>query len=271
MNRFRLPSRVRRLAGARKAVIPITAFAAGIIVTPVVAYAATGSFSSSTTTAAVRASNTGGGFALDATSTKTTSIRSTSSGTGNGSALLLRQNSTGNESNGLYAKAYPTTGLHFGAWGVTNSEGAGVRGQSAKDTGILGEGVVGVFGQGSAWGLVSAGDSLVTGGNVYDDGGVSGLCTVPAGANSATCSFTLPLLDDTAKPIVVATPQGNPGGAYWVENATVSGFTLRLASAAPTAVPFGYHVIGLYTTAGAANSLSSSGVGSDVKAQRAKR
>jgi hypothetical protein len=269
MNRFRLSSRVRRIAGARKVAIPLAAFAAGIIATPVVAYAATGAFSSSTTTSAVKASNTGGGYALDATSTKTSSIRATSQGTGSGSALYLRQYSTGSGSNGLYAKSYATTGVHFGAVGVTNSQGAGVQGLGAQDTGVYGQGAAGVVGQGTSFGVVSQGDSLVTQGNAYDDGGVSGLCTVAAGAVSASCTFTVAFVDASAKPIVVATPQGNPGGAYWVENATVSGFTLKLASAAPAAVPFGYHVVGLYSAAAATKTLPSQG--GQAKVQRAQR
>jgi hypothetical protein len=71
MSRFRLPSHVRRLTGTRKVVVPVAAFAAGVVITPVAAYASTGSFSSSTTTSAVTATNTGGGYALDATSETT--------------------------------------------------------------------------------------------------------------------------------------------------------------------------------------------------------
>jgi hypothetical protein len=258
MRRFRLPSSVRRLTRTRKVVVPVAAFAAGAVLTPVAAYAATGSFSSSSSTSAVTATNSGGGYALDATSSKTTSIRATSQGTGNGSALYLRQYSTGDDSNGLYAKTYPTDGVHYGVQGVTSSKGAGVFGQATQDTGVAGQGLAGVVGQGSAFGVVSEGDGLLTGGNLYDDGGLSGICTVASGATSADCSFTIALIDTTAKPVVVATPQGNPGGAYWVQNASASGFTLRLAAPAPASVDFGYHVVGLYSQSAAAKHLPSS-------------
>jgi hypothetical protein len=262
-------SRVRRMARARKLMIPVAAFAAGTIVAPVAAYAATGSFSSSSSTSAVTATNSGGGYALDATGTKATSIRSTSQGTGNGSAIYLRQYSTGDGSNALYAKTYTTTGTHYGVQGVTGSQGAGLFGQGSKDTGVLGQGTAGVVGQGSAYGVVSQGDELVSGGNLYDDGGVSGVCTVASGSTSASCTFTVAFIDNTAKPVVVVTPQGNPGGAYWVSGATATGFTLDLASPAPASVDFGYHVVGLYPPAAAAAKLPSAAAKPHV--QRAAR
>lgn len=62
----------------RKGIVPMAVLTAGIVIAPVAAYAATGSFSSGTTTSALKASNTGGGLALDATGSKATAIRSTS-------------------------------------------------------------------------------------------------------------------------------------------------------------------------------------------------
>jgi hypothetical protein len=268
MTRIKLPSGVRRITHARKLMIPLATFAAGAILAPVAAYAATGSFSSSSTTSAVTANNTGGGYALDATSTKTTAIRSTSQGSTSGSALYLRQYSTGDGSNALYAKTYPTTGVHFGVQGVSSSEGAGVYGQASGDTGVAGQGLVGVVGAGGAYGVVSAGDSLVTGGNLYDDGGVSGVCSVAAGDTSAACTFAISFIDPSAKPIVVVTPQGNPGGTYWVENTSVSGFTLRLGSPAPASVDFGYQVVGHYNPAAAKKGLPSSAAQPRVQRSR---
>ncbi|MEV5749628.1 hypothetical protein AB0L00_17565 [Actinoallomurus sp. NPDC052308] len=142
-------------------------------------------------------------------------------------------------------------------------------GQAAQDTGVAGQGVAGVIGQGSAFGVVSEGDGLVTGGNLYDDGGVSGVCAVASGATSADCTFTIPFIDTAAKPVVVVTPQGNPGGAYWVQNASATGFTLKLAASAPASVDFGYHVVGLYTQAAAARHLPSSAARPNVR--RAQR
>jgi hypothetical protein len=250
-------SRVRRILGARKLMIPVAAFAAGTVIAPVAAYAATGSFSSSSGTSAVTATNTGGGYALDATGSKATSIRSTSQGTTSGSAMLLRQYSTGDGSNAMYAKSYAGTGVHFGVQGVTVSQGAGVFGQGTNDTGVVGQGAAGVVGQGTAYGVVSLGDDLVSGGNLYDDGGVSGVCTVADGATSASCSFRVNFIDPQAKPIVVATPQGNPGGTYWVSDTSATGFTLNLSSAAPDSVDFGYHVVALYPPAAARAKLPS--------------
>lgn len=260
---FRLSTRVRKL------MIPAVAFAVGTVVAPVAAYAATGSFSSSSSTGAVTATNTGGGYALNANSSDGTSILSTSGGTGSGSAMLLRQNASGDGSNALYAKTYTHTGTHYGVQGVTTSQGAGVFGQGTSDTGVVGQGTAGVVGQGTAYGVVSLGDGLVSGGNLYDDGGVSGVCSVAAGATSASCSFRVAFIDSSAKPVVVVTPQGNPGGTYWVGDATATGFTLNLASPAPDAVDFGYHVVGLYTPAAARAKLPSSAAA--ARPSRARR
>jgi hypothetical protein len=265
---FRLSPRVRRILRARKVMVPVAAFAAGTVIAPVAAYAATGSFSSSSSTSAVTATSTGSGYALNASSSQGTSILSASDGTGSGSAMLLRQNSTGDGSNALYAKTYEHTGTHYGAEGVTTSQGAGVFGQGTQDTGVLGQGAAGVVGQGTAYGVVSLGDDLVSGGNLYDDGGVSGVCGVAAGATSASCSFRVNFIDPQAKPIVVVTPQGNPGGTYWVSDTTPTGFSLNLASPAPDAVDFGYHVVGLYTPAGARAKLPAA---ARPKVQRAQR
>jgi hypothetical protein len=259
----RLSPRVRKL------VVPVAAFAAGTVIAPVAAYAATGSFSSSSGSSAVTATNTGGGYALDTTASKFTAIRSTSQGSTNGSAMLLRQYSTGDGSNALYAKSYVGTGTHYGVQGVITSQGAGVYGQGTLDTGVVGKGSAGVVGQGTAYGVVSQGDDLVSGGNLYDDGGVSGVCAVTAGATSASCTFRVAFIDPSARPIVVVTPQGNPGGTYWVAATTAGGFTLNLASPAPASVDFGYHVVGLYTPAAARAKLPSAAAA--PRPQRARR
>ncbi|MFB9837018.1 hypothetical protein [Actinoallomurus acaciae] len=121
------------------------AFAVGTVVAPVAAYAATGSFSSGSSTSAVTATNTGGGYALNANSSDGTSILSASGGTGSGSAMLLRQNASDDGSNALYAKTYTHTGTHYGVQSVTTSQGADV------------------FGQGTAYGVVWVGDAAATG------------------------------------------------------------------------------------------------------------
>ncbi|GAB2855549.1 hypothetical protein GCM10027176_67630 [Actinoallomurus bryophytorum] len=86
---------------------------------------------------------------------------------------------------------------------------------------------------------------------------MSGVCDVAAGATSAPCSFRVGFIDPQARPIVVATPQGDPGGAYWVSDTSATGFTLNLSSAAPDSVDFGYHVVALYPPAAARAKLPS--------------
>lgn len=223
----------------RKLPVPVLAFVAGAVVVPSVAYAATGSFSSSsTTTPAVRATNSTSGLAIDASS-KGTVFRSTSSGTSNGTALWLKQYSTGAQSNGLYAKYYgANNGLpHYGVYGVNSAD---------LGAGVLGEGnALGVLGVGPIYAVASAGDLGVLG-NVYDEGGGwAGVCDVPAAGGS--CLFGTEFTDPTVVPVVVLTPQGDPGGTYWVSEASTSGFTVGRQAGATGTVTFGYQVVGTYS------------------------
>jgi len=254
--------RLRRIAW------PLAVIGGAVLVVPAVASAAPGSFTSSTSTPAVRASNSSAGLGIDAAS-KGTVIRATGSGTGTGSAMFLRQSSTGNGSNALYAKSYATSGVHYGVQGVNISpQGAGVYGQGVNGSGgdgVIGEassdGGAGVFGSspgtgvmgtGGVFGVLSLGDTG-SAGNVYDlsDGGWAGTCDATGTSN--LCAFGTPFLDPSVAPVVVVTPQGNPGGSYWVSGAGQDGFTLNLASAPSGTVVFGYQVVGTIP-AGAARS-----------------
>jgi hypothetical protein len=256
--------RVRRVAW------PLAVLGAAILLSPAIASAAPGVFtSSSTTTPAVTATNSTTGLAINASSMGTV-IRASSTGTTNGTGLFLRQFSATDNANGLYAKSYATSGNHYGAWGVNVSpEGAGVRGEATNGNGgdgVLGtaasDGGFGVFGaspglgvvgSGGIFGVLSAGDFGNTG-NVYDlsDGGWAGTCTVSTTATS--CAFNTPFLDPTVAPVVVVTPQGNPGSFFWVSGANATGFTLNLASAPSGSVTFGYQVVGTFSTGGQRSS-----------------
>jgi hypothetical protein len=245
--------RLRRIAW------PLAVLGGVVLVAPAVALAAPGGFTSSNSTPAVSATNSSSGLGVDATS-KGTVIRATGSGAGSGSAMFLRQNSTGSGSNALYAKSYAPSGIHFGVQGVNISpQGAGVYGQGVNlngGDGVVGEalsdggaGVVGsspgtgVLGTGEVFGVLSLGDTG-SAGNVYDlsDGGWAGTCE--ATATSSPCAFGQPFLDPSVDPVVVVTPQGDPGGSYWVSGANQDGFTLNLASAPSGTVVFGYQVVG---------------------------
>lgn len=260
----------------RKIAWPLAVAAAAILVVPAVAFAAPGVFTSTNATPAVRASNSNVGLAVDATAPRAV-IRATSNGTGRPEATIwARQFSTGNGSPALYAKTYVTSGVHYGAQGVNAApQGAGVYGQAGHPNGgdgVLGEavsdaaaGVVGtspgfgVVGAGGAFGVLSAGD-LGTEGNVYDltDGGVAGVCTVST--TPAQCSFGTPFVDPSVEPVVIVTPQGNPGGAYWVSGADENGFMLNLATAPSGPLVFGYQVIGTFPAAARSSSAKASAV-----------
>jgi hypothetical protein len=244
------------MTGVRRFAVPAVTFAAGVLLASGVAYAATGVFSSSTTTPAVKATNTGGGYAVDALSTNSGAEKAESRGNKSVSTLYLRSLATGELANGLYAKSYPTSGEHYGVWGVNNSfGGAGVRGQGAG-TGVLGEtgGVPGdaTFGVWSEQDLVNNGHLVTLDTDLSTPGNLAGTCTVPAGATQVTCTFDDPFFTvefAEVTPIVVLTPRqvaaaGLP--AYSVLSANQDGFTISLASAAPAGgLQFGYHVVGV--------------------------
>lgn len=242
-------TRIRTIA------VPAATFAAGLMLASGVAYAAVGVFSSSTTTPAVKATNTGAGFAVEGLSTKSTAAKIESRGTHNGAALWLRSLATGAQANALYAKSYPTSGEHYGVWGVANDfGGAGVRGQGAG-TGVVGEtgGVPGdaTFGVWSEQDLAANGH-LVTFVNALEDGNLAGVCTVPAGLATVPCSFANDFFSNEfapVTPIVVLTPFGTTAAGlpgYSVQSSNQSGFVISLSAGAPAGgLQFAYHVIGV--------------------------
>jgi hypothetical protein len=169
-------------------------------------------------------------------------------------------------SNALYAKTYTHTGTHYGVQGVTTSQGAGCSGRARRTPGCRGRAP-------PAWSARAPRTASCPRATAWcpaaNDGGVSGVCSVAAGATSASCSFRVAFVDTTAKPVVVVTPQGNPGGVYWAGDASATGFTRNLASPAPDAVDFGYHVVGLYTPAAARAKLPSAAAA--ARPSRARR
>jgi hypothetical protein len=130
--------------------------------------------------------------------------------------------------------------------------------------GVLGFGdVVGTVGAAStesAYGVYSSGD-LATDSFLVDEGGnLAGVCTVAAGAVTTPCLFGRPLLSGY-KPVVTLTPQGNPGGAYWVEP-KADGFDIKLASGPAAPVVFAWHVVGAF-------DFATEGTGSQVSSRTA--
>jgi|SRR5215471_5401708 len=61
-----------------------------------------------------------------------------------------------------------------------------------------------------------------------------GSVTVPASGASISVLFRTPIVN----PKVMITPTANPGTAYWVSARTNAGFTISLAAAQASGVPF---------------------------------
>lgn len=225
--------RVRRLS------VPVLAFAAGVALTPAVAMAATGLFTSSTTTPAVRALNTTGAGPA---------VQAEASGSGNKAAIYSRNTATGDGSNAFYSRSYVLTGEHYGIRGLDSSElGAGARGDSNArgGTGVLGVGAygAGVVGAG-AYGVVSDGELGAAAHLIGMDQNIAGDCTLTVAEGTATpCRFTAPFPAGIT-PRVVVTPTSNPGSPYWVSGVGVGGFSINTGQGVTADTTFSYVVVG---------------------------
>jgi hypothetical protein len=248
------------------------------VLTPTAVMAATGSFSSSSSTTALSVANTGSGKAVNATSnTGTTGMFTGNATFGPRIALYGLQRSASNTARGVYGYASSSgSGQTFGVYGRTDASGDdaagvyglannangfvdGVLGLSKSDagTGVYGVGAlagvagagpqVGVLGSSGtagdgSYGVWSLNDAAVSGHLVGSGGDLAGTCDVLAQATSSSgCDFPDAF---PAAPIVVLTPTSNPGAAYWVTT-TTTGLTVHLASAPSGTVTFNYMVVGI--------------------------
>lgn len=259
--------RVRSLRG------PALGFAAGVVLVPAVAMAATGSFTSNTSATALTVANTGTGRALTSVSASSSGSVFQASGDTPGAGLFSRSTSEADDSKGLFGVESAPTGATYGVVGtVFSADGTGLEGRAVSP-----DGGIGVRGLGGDAGVVGFGDPAfdgvgVAGGSVdfstgqfgtpgdgsfgvfsfvdtYTDGHMvtaddqmAGDCTVAANAVAGTCPFADAFPAGTA-PQVVVTPQGNPGSFFWVTT-TATELTVHLAAGTAAAVPFSYVVVG---------------------------
>lgn len=251
--------------------------AAAILLVPEAVMAAVGTFSSTTSTPAVKGTNSGSGqggyFYNSTTSTAGTGVYGLAHSAKTGTAGVYgfanatsgvtygvygRAASNTENASGVYGLATGTTGAVNGVYGrATGSDGDGVYGLStgANGWGVEGSGTwIGVYGwawNGSngdgSYGVVSRND-LGVGGHIIADprsdgtsSDVAGMCTVTA-STSQTCNFHDPF-PETANPIVVLTPTSDPGAVtYWV---TSSGSNLTVHLSASSTITFNYIVVGV--------------------------
>lgn len=231
---------------------PVIGFAAGALMVPAAAYAASAVFDSTSSTPAVTARNTGGGLAVAASGNRGSSIVATSSGTGaSAPAIYALQTATGPGASGVSARA-TGTGLAYGVYGVVNTaEGLGVRGRndSPDGVGMFGSGgVAGVVGSGGLFGLASDGELGVIGHVIGDAQDIGGACTIAVADQTAkACRFTS-AFPTGVTPRVVVTPTSNPGGNFWVSAVGVNGFTINVSSAVTQDTTFNYVVVGTLPT-----------------------
>lgn len=257
--------------------LPVAGLVAGLVLVPTAAVAAVGGFSSSTTTPALNAYNTGGGRSINGAAAGSQGLISVANGTQPGSAIYGLQRSSGASSNGVFGLASSPAGYHVGVWGATGSaDSPGVLGESRTGDGIgvAGNGLVGVLGLGAVegvrgdtsgtpgdgtFGVASSQDAaleghvlgLATPGGGVQAGNFAGSCKVLATDTSATCNFP-DAFGTGITPIVTATPTSDPVvSRFWV-TATATGVTIHLTSApVSAAVTFNYVVVGVGDTTAA--------------------
>jgi hypothetical protein len=255
---------------------PLVVLLVAVLIVPNAVMAATGSFSSTTSTPALKAANSGSGRAITASAARTHGAYITSNasfGTFHGVYGATRSAST--NASGVLGFATASFGQTNGVWGRTTSpDGIGVFGDGG--TGVLGTGDVGVVGFGPAFGVLSLGTLGVVGGPIVADGSVSGAnmasdvagtCTVLQAASTAQCSF-ISGFPQGVVPVVVVTPTGNPGGNFWVSGISGTGFSINMSSPASVGgLTFNYIVVGSVPGSAAAIAASAS---RDPRAQVAR-
>jgi hypothetical protein len=261
--------------------LPVAGFLAGIVLAPAAAVAASASFSSSTGTAAVSATNT---------TAAGPAITAVAKGSGNQAAVLARNYASAAGANAFYSKSYVNTGEHYGIWGVdaspdgagvkgesTNADGlgvlgmggssnngAGVLGYSQNGSGVVGSGIFGVVSDGEIAGLyhlLDASGSTATG----EAGDMAGVVQIASGANTATLTYP-EQFPSGITPIVVVTPTSDvsAAGFYYVTpvvdsaSGSTTGFVLHTQNNVTAAATFDYMVTGFVEPSSATQPMASS-------------
>lgn len=207
-----------------------------MVLTPAVAMAATGVFTSTTSTPAVSAVKT---------TAAGPAVQAQANGTGsNKAAIYARNTATGLQANALFARSYVGTGEHYGIWGVDSSPlGAGCAGRIVGRRRRAGH-------RPRRRRLLGGrlGDPRAPRGIAQD---IAGGCTLTvAEGTSTTCRFTTSFPTGVV-PRVVVTPTSNPGSTYWVSGVGVGAFTINVATAVTADTTFSYIVVGTLPEAGA--------------------
>jgi hypothetical protein len=279
---------------------PIMVGIAFALMAPSAVLAATGSFSSSTSTNALSAVNSGSGKAIGAVSNTgdTAKFVNTAHSGSSDTAVYGLQQSGSDGARGLFGYSVSQgAGRTYGVYGRTDASGDNASGlygaaansdgftngvlgksESTQGTGVFGVGAFGVYGLGNAVGVV--GDSgaiadgsygvwsftdMATSGHLVGSNNLAGTCTVTA-STTQTCAFDNPF---PAAPIVVITPAGDPStaGAYWVV-ATTDHFTIHVTNAAT--LTFNYIVAGVDNTL-SASAISNGTASAETRRERAVR
>jgi hypothetical protein len=247
---------------------------------PQIALAATGSYSTSTSTPAVTATSTySSGRALYgkasgstaraihgwASNTSQSAINTGIAGQTSAGGSNFDEGTFGNFATGVkgVATANSTEVPLYtnGVWGNASSlVGTGVFGTSPG---------WGLYGIGGIYGVYSQGD-LGSSGHLYQDWGstvgddlrtdIAGECTMTAGTKVATCNFPSDFVLGTT-PIVVVTPTTDPGSVYW-GTATLSAVTVNTASNVASNTTFNYVVVGIAEAPDLGGGVTSAGVNS---------
>jgi hypothetical protein len=170
---------------------------------------------------AIQGFNNGNGYGIQASSTSGYGLVATTGGAASNAAVHATNASTGAGASGVYGVATGDLNRNYGVLGEANgnSDSAGVRGVGAPNdgSGVRGEGLTGVLGVGSLYGVSGYHPSLLVGGHlgVTDGMTVYGVFASGDYGGTGAKSFIEPHPSDASKVIRYVALEGPEAGTYF--------------------------------------------------------
>jgi hypothetical protein len=133
-------------------------------------------------------------------------------------------------------ESYNNQGQSMQNFSVTNSSDVEINNLVVQQAATF-YGTIYVRGEAGFEHKVTFKDDVLVHGKLYVSSDQAGRVLLPAGSGSVTVTFEESFADT---PNVVVTPRGNPGGAFWVSDESVDGFTIYISGAVGYDVEFSW-------------------------------
>jgi hypothetical protein len=171
---------------------------------------------------AIQGFNNGNGYGIQASSTSGYGLVATTGGAASNAAVHATNASTGAGASGVYGSATGTLNRNYGVFGQMNSDNgdsAGVRGVGNPNSGsgVRGEGLAGVLGVGTLYGVSGYVPSFLVAGHLGVTDGLNAYGVFAAGDYGGTGakSFIEPHPSDASKVIRYVALEGPEAGTYF--------------------------------------------------------